>query len=294
MLMGKGRQRGFTISELLVGMVVGLLVMGAVIGVYVTVLNSSSTVLRGSRLNQEMSAIMSIMANDIRRAGYWGTAAFEVVTDNPFSQVFVAAADRPNTSALRVHNNDAGSYTDVTYDDVTTGQGVVTAASSGSCITYTYDDLDTDGNGTVTAGETGDGILEDDEKFGFRWNGAATDALEMRTSTNGGANACTGGTWGPVTDPAEIVIKELTFDISASTCINAAEPDEVEDGGDAAVVDDPLEYDCYTTAPDSGETTAESRQVVMTLSAQLADDPAVNSTLVQTVEVRNHLVWVRP
>ncbi len=291
------RHRGFTIMELLVGMVVGLLVMGAVISVYLAVLGSSGTVIKGSRLNQEMSAIMTIMANDIRRAGYWGTAAFAQATANPFSQVFVAAGEQVNTSALRVHNNGGAgtAYNDVTYDVLTNGQGKVTLASAGSCITYSYDDLDSDNSGTVTDGETGDGVLEDDEKYGFRWDGAATDALLMRTSnTAGGTNTCTSGNWESVTEPSEITITALSFDISNSTCVNASEPDEEEDGGDTGVLDDPREFDCYDVAPDANERTVESRQVVITLSAELADDSEVKATMTQTVEVRNNQVWARP
>lgn len=285
--------------ELLVGMVVGLLVMGAVISVYIAVLGSSGTVIKGSRLNQEMGAIMMIMANDIRRAGYWGTAAFTQASANPFSQVVVAAdaADREDTSALRVHNNGGAgtAYDDVTYDVLITGQGKVDGASIGSCIVYSYDDLDSDNSGTVTAGETGDGVLENDEKYGFRWDGTAADPLLMRTSnTAGGTNTCTGGNWEPVTEPSEIEITALSFDISDSRCINASEPDEEEDGGNAAVLDDPPELDCYDVLPDTDDRTVESRQVVITLSAQLADDSEVNATMTQSVEVRNNQVWVRP
>lgn len=293
------KQGGFTISELLVGMVVGLLVMGAVISVYLGVLRTSGSVIKGSRLNQEMSAIMTIMSNDIRRAGYWGTGAFSVASDNPFSQIYITdAAARLNTSALRVHNNASGAYLDVTYDDDTTGQGRVTAASVGSCVVYTYDDLDTDNSGTVTAGETGDGILEDNEKFGFRWNGAATDPLMIRTSnTAGGPNTCTAGNWEPVTDPAEIEIMALSFDITGSLCTNASEPDGVDDGGAAGDADvDPAEFNCYnaTFVADTGEHTVESRLVVITLTARLVSDPDVSYTLEQTVELRNNLIRVRP
>lgn len=283
------RQQGFTITELLVGMVVGLLVMGAVIGVYLAVLGTSGSVVKGSRLNQEMSTIMTIMANDIRRAGYWGTAAFQQAQDNPFSQVLVAAGTEGNTTALRVHNNGGAgtTYVDVTYDDNTTGQGMVNtdpnddSVSVGSCIVYSYD-------------RDGDGTVDDDEKLGFRWDGAATDPLKIRTSnTGGGTNTCSDGNWEPVTLPSDIVITGLTFDIRPSTCENASEPDGVDDGGPAAI-DDPREFDCYDVAPNTEDRTVESRQVVITLGVQLADDPLVQATLEQTVEVRNNLIWIRP
>jgi prepilin peptidase dependent protein B len=290
------RQGGFTISELMVSMVIGLLILAGVVTVYISVLKSSNTVLKGGRLNGEMTAIMTIMANDIRRAGYWEAANFQLPTDNPFTKVFYAAGSQVNTSALRVHNNGgAGTgYVDVTYDVLTDGTGKVTAASQGSCIVYTYD---------AEPGKTMAGTVEvpaNNEEFGFRWDGTAADPLLMRTSNNAsGPNICAGGNggnWEPITEVSEIIITRLNFDLSTSTCVNASEPDGVDDNGDGIDADpllDPQEYDCYNVVPDALEHTVESRQVLITLSAQLADDPEVTYTLQQSVAVRNNLIRER-
>lgn len=278
--------------ELLVGMAVGLLVLLAVTTVYINVLRTSSGTLDGSRLNQEMSAIMNIMANDIRRAGYWGGAAtaFTNPTSNPFT-VVEDAATAGDISALRIHNNGGSgtAYDDVTYD----ANGFVSnTTSAGSCITYTYD-------------ADKDHTLDDDEKFGFRWDGTNADALLMRTSnTASGPNSCTDGNWLSVNDVNEIVITNLEFSIRNSSCLNASEPDGSDDdavAGDADNTTNPEEFDCYAVAPTpepspsdgSGNSTVETLLVDITLEAALADDLNVKMKQTQSVELRNNLIRAR-
>jgi type IV pilus assembly protein PilW len=300
------REKGFTIMELMVGMAVGLLVLLAVTAVYITALRTSASTLDSSRLNQEMAAIMNIMANDIRRAGYWGGGAinFQNAADNPFTAVETAAS-AGDISALRVHSNGGSgtTYDDVTYDD----DGFVSAASIGSCITYTYDVNSND-------------LLEDDEEFGFRWDGwpaggwadydntTKQGLLLMRTSNNAtGANGClsSDGNWLAVNDVDEVVITGLSFDLLGSACYNASEPDGTNNdavAGDADKTTNPEEFDCYAVAPTvmvagppvvEGNSTVESLQVLITLSAQLANDADVTFTLRQTVQIRNNLIRVR-
>lgn len=261
-------QRGFTVTELMVSMAVGIVVMGGVLAVYLSTIQTSQTTLKASRLNQEMGAIMNIMVNDIRRAGYWSGANLINPAGNPFATVDTTTT--VNTTALRVHNNSSGSYVDKT-DDATL------ANRTGSCITYSYD------------GEDQNGALQDEEKYGFRWNGAGS-GIDMRYSGSGGTNSCTNGTWNALTEGGTIVITDLSFDLSGSSCNNVAEPDDADRAGSPAGIDEDEEADCYTYAPQADETTVESQRVEITLRAQLADDPEVRAQMSQTVQVRNYLV----
>lgn len=273
------RQKGFTITELMVALLVGLFIMGGVMTIYVSMLKSSRSVLDGSRLNQEMMAIMTIMANDIRRAGFWDDGDFQLAQDNPFNAV-ESAASTEDISALRVHDNGGSgtAYNDVTYN----ASKVVDVNSKGSCIVYTYDadkedGLDNDNTPFATDGD------DDDEEFGFRWDGTPDDALMMRASNNTtGPNKCGAGSgnWQSINDVDDIVITNLEFDLSDSTCLNAT-----------------TETDCYVSANvpavGSEERTVEVRNVLITLEAELADDPNVKAFYQQTVQVRNNLVRVR-
>jgi prepilin peptidase dependent protein B len=277
--------RGFTVIELLVGLAVGLVVIGGVLSVYVSTLKSSGATLNGSRLNQEMGAIMSIMVNDVRRAGYARTdgvdwddplnadpddlSNFEEPYTNPFS---LAA------TALQVQSNGGGGYA---------GVGV---QGSGNCIVYSYD-------------LNSNAVVDDTDKFGFRWDGAATDALMMRSDTVGVVNNCGGTGWDAVTDPDSIVITALSFDLGNSKCLRTDEPDDLDSNGDGNI-DELVERDCYIdvspvdgvadNAPvaGSGVFTVETREVLITLTAQLKSDATVSKTMSERVTVRNNLIRV--
>lgn len=69
------RPRGFTLVELLVAMVAGLILVAAVSALFATVLKSNRTAMQVSRLNQELQSITDMIARDAQRAGYDGKAS---------------------------------------------------------------------------------------------------------------------------------------------------------------------------------------------------------------------------
>lgn len=92
-------QRGVTLVEMLVGLVIALVVMGGAFAAYLAVANSSRTNIRADRINIDVQTILDIMANDIRRAGYWATPG----TGNPFSPIFPTSG----TSTCFLYSYDA-------------------------------------------------------------------------------------------------------------------------------------------------------------------------------------------
>jgi type IV pilus assembly protein PilW len=260
----------------MVGLLLGMVVLSAVVSVYLTTLKTSSATLKSSRLNQEMGAILNIMANDIRRAGYWENAAanFNAPELNPFTQV--DSTTPVNTTALRVHST---SDNGVTFTD--RSEEAVLTARVGSCLLYSYD-------------ATRDGVLDSSEKFGFRWDGQPTDGLMMRASTSAAPNNCTTNGWNSVTDTGSIEITSLRFSLENSKCMNNSEPDGADEDSDGNI-DEFAEYNCYGAAyaPDAGERTLENISVLITLGARLVDDPQVAATMSQSVQVRNYLIRVR-
>ena len=80
------RNRGFTLIELMVALVLGLVVVGGVMGVFMSTYQANAQNIKAVRLNEEMRAIMSLMSRDIRRAGTRDLAwRLTLGTDNPFS-----------------------------------------------------------------------------------------------------------------------------------------------------------------------------------------------------------------
>jgi type IV pilus assembly protein PilW len=264
------RQRGLTFIEVLVGLAVGVIVIGGALVVYSSSVQSSSNTLRTSRLNQEVAGLMLVMTNDIRRAGYWENVAGSALQLNPFSQI--------NATSLVVRDDMA---TDVAQPP--TGQG--------TCITYAYD-------ATYLGGNT-PGVVENADLFGFRLNNGI---VQMRQSGTIDGTACVGGTctsclngvWANVTDANLIEVTALNFDLTNSACLNASEPNLVDDNGDG-VIDDADEFNCYVTVPAVGSdhSTAESREVRITVTARLANDTATQATASQTVTVRNDVLRIR-
>lgn len=79
---------GFSLVELMISIVVGLVVVGGVISIFSSTIKSHSDNLKMTRLNQELRVAMDMMVRDIRRAGYRGDAAVALLTpsgQNPYT-----------------------------------------------------------------------------------------------------------------------------------------------------------------------------------------------------------------
>lgn len=63
------RNRGFTLIELMVALVLGLVVVGGVMGVFMSTYQANAQNIKAVRLNEEMRAVMSLISRDVRRAG---------------------------------------------------------------------------------------------------------------------------------------------------------------------------------------------------------------------------------
>ena len=59
---------GFSLIELMVALVVGLVVVGAVLALVIAIMKSNRQTLQATRLNQELRATLAVIANDLRRA----------------------------------------------------------------------------------------------------------------------------------------------------------------------------------------------------------------------------------
>lgn len=269
-MIGRHGQRGLTIVELLVGMAVGVIVIGGATAIYTSSVRGSNDTLLASKLNQELSAALYVMSADIRRAGFWGTAINNRADQNPFSQ--------PGATMLTVRDSMAGNVAQP-------------ANGQGSCITYAYDATYLPGNAL--------GVVENTDLFGFRLNAGVVEMRQVGTvdgaqCVGGTCTSCTNGTWQEVTDPDLIQITALTFNLANSQCLNASEPDGLDDDADGTI-DDQDEIDCYVNVPANGSTeiTLESREVTILISGQLAGDNSVQANMSQTVRVRNDVIRTR-
>ncbi len=63
------RNRGFTLIELMVALVLGLVVVGGVMAVFMNTYQANAQNIKAVRLNEELRAVMSLITRDLRRAG---------------------------------------------------------------------------------------------------------------------------------------------------------------------------------------------------------------------------------
>lgn len=263
------RQKGLSLVELMVGMLVSLVVLGAVGGMYLTTVRGQTYALRTAKLNQELRATMNVITADLRRAGYWGGAV-------------IGGA----SSAMSADPGGGRSYP-YSRRGASASQTDLAAHNGGGCILYAYDAND-DQSDPVPAGEV----------FGFRINGNAVEML------NGGVavtSSCNAGSWLAVTSADIVTISGLSFSTTGSQCLNvtkglswrltqspSTQPACAATG--AAIAMNAGTY----VAPAAGDVLIETRQIVVTLNGAHAADPTMTATVSETVNVQNDRVFTVP
>jgi len=260
------KHSGFTLIEIMIALLVGLMILSATIAIYIATVKGSADTIRSARLNHDLDSAMSLMSNDIRRAGFWGGA---VGGSDATENVYTVVSSGTTTTNF--------APTDVSVMDFTDGGGT---DHTDGCILYSYD---ADGDGHYDDDASGDFSSGDDtnEFYGFRFNvDADTGFGTIQIRKTGETTAdCTDGDWEAlnVTDGGEAVeITALTFSLAAAKCLNVS----------AAVP-------CTTTAPVTGNKVTISREVTVTLSARALSDNAVTKTLTSNVKIRNDRHYVQ-
>lgn len=90
---------GFTLVELMVGLAIGLLVAGAALAWAGHRLGAHHRLLIEVQMQQELRAVLALVARDLRRAGTWdSTDAVAAVSDPGLGAKAVRAAGRMNTT----------------------------------------------------------------------------------------------------------------------------------------------------------------------------------------------------
>lgn len=261
------RQAGSTLIELLISVAIGLIITASIVGFYINSTANSSQILKTSKLNQELTTLMTVIANDIRRAHFSGT-----LLEDPISNPFAVATE----TALFVN------------DTATTG-----GINANECILFSYDQDLSDGAAPTTV-----------DVHGFRRR--TQDGIGYVEIREPGDlkhdDDCDSGNWARLTDPNTISITQLVFD-KQTTCFNASEPDGVDDDGNgvsfdtdgdtvADSPDNPAEFNCDDFPPTSGDILLSIDTVGLQLAGQLVSDSTTRLKLEQQVRIRNH-IWNR-
>ncbi|WP_432696816.1 PilW family protein [Marinobacterium sp. YM272] len=170
------KQSGFSLIELMIALLLGLIVTGIAISMYVSTLGITRQTVTTMRLNQELRTTMDMMVRDIRRSGYWAAASL---------------AGSPYEDAV------AGGLPVNLFDDFTAT--APTTASAATCVVLAYD-------------YDGLGASDINKLIGYRLKDDAVEVLWKTSVITSGAD-CTGvSNWQNLTDENSTVITGLVFE----------------------------------------------------------------------------------
>jgi len=249
---------GFTLIELMISMMLGLIVIGGALSIYISSIKASSDVIKSARLNYDLDSVMQLMVNDIKRAGFSGGAT--VGADNLSSPFTEGAAN------IQIPNS--------------------------SCILYAYD---YDGDGLLDI-NGGAGVLGDQsEFFGFKEEGGVVKVRSSKIADNDcdgdGWESITDNkkvlitylqfSFGSIA--AQVAVANIHPALPALTatsrCLNYTEDSTVTN----ALACNP--------APTAGDKIGQKRVVNIHLSGYVNGDNKVLKSLSTTVQVRNSRLY---
>jgi len=146
-------ESGFTLIELMIGLLIGLIVLSGATYIFVITVKSSRDVMYSARLNQELAAAVSIIAGDMRRAGAWRQVAGN---SSPYSDIGMDFKVVSGANCV-LYNYDAdgsGAIGTTEYHGVRLLNSVLELKSSGTdmsnCTSGQWDPITDDNFMTIT------------------------------------------------------------------------------------------------------------------------------------------------
>lgn len=250
MLTTMKRQSGLTLIELLIGMLVGLVVLGAATAAFLTSSGAQTDNLNLARLNQDMRAMMDIMTRDIRRSGY--------VTSDP-----VTYGAQLRSNPFYAADKD------------------VQVLESGSCITYSYN-ADSDAPPAVDDSEHFGFRLSNNGELEMRSSGTTNTSC-----TNGTWETITEPeiqitALSFTLNSNSLNVTSMVTDTDGNGVVDGDTGGAVADTGNDLCDINEVCNTCVT-----GQSCLYVRSVTISLSGQLRDDPTVRQTITQRIRLRN-------
>lgn len=99
MLIKSTNSSGFSLTEMMVALLIGSLLVGSSITILSSTSRHNHQTVSAIRLNQDLQGILEIISNDLRRAGYWSLAANDIESDSNNNPYMTTATD------LKINNN---------------------------------------------------------------------------------------------------------------------------------------------------------------------------------------------
>ena len=274
--------QGFTLPELMISLVIGLIVIGTALSFFLVIFSSNSEQLRRQHLTQDLRSTMSIITHDLERASFWGAAETAAVPNATLtlSQTSVGAATATDSDSSNIFAATGADLVGLTLVG-SEGQAVVTGVTDNN--TITLDITEAFDEATLEAGKWGflnpyqlvfptnntpsncilftydvdrNNTIANNERFGYRLN---ANAVQMYLS---GTFACDNGTWEDMTDtPTNVTSLQFTLQTTA--------------------------FDVDGNGP--GTSQVINREVDVSLEANLAADATISRSMETKVKIHNDL-----
>ena len=249
------KAKGFTLVEFIISAALSLSAILAVTSIYITNFKIDSKTIQYSRLNDEVTTIMALLSEDIKRAGYVGN-----------SETLLTALGTPNiddnADGVRCEPVSAGC---AASEFRTIEVGKFSGESDNSCILFSYD-FDDDNT-----------FDSPDDAFGYRMN-------DKKLETRRAAGSCTDTNWSSLTDPDFVIISDLEFMCKVS---DDGDDDDYETDTDASGNTTNIEINCTAgNLPYAGVYNG-TVTVEISFTATLVDDSSVAMTTSEKILVRN-------
>jgi len=78
----ENKQQGLTLIEMMIAMIIGIILSGAIITIFISNLKSATDTIRMTRLNQELRGVMTLISDEIKRAGYSSDSTVTAFNDD--------------------------------------------------------------------------------------------------------------------------------------------------------------------------------------------------------------------
>jgi prepilin peptidase dependent protein B len=245
-----GRQRGMTLVETMVALVLGLIVTAAMLTMMANTLGTGTRTIEMARLQQELRAVMQLVSRDIRRSAY-------------------------NAEAIRCFGN-IDCAADGTFPNGLPGEIVINAAND--CLLF---EMDRDHDGDPTDDAPG-GFR--------RLSSNGVGRVQMWTGDGDTTCTSTSSAWIDVTDPALVDVQGflacLEIDASDAQCDGLLD----DGSADPNIPGDLSFSDVVEDDGAGNLTWQRSRKLYLSIDAELIGHPDIAKTLSDVIQVRNDII----
>jgi type II secretory pathway component PulJ len=299
------RQAGFGLVELMIGLLVGMIIVGAALSLLTTTMASSNDSIKMTRLDQELRQTMTMLTRDLRRATIWdpaadalrlslaaplilsgGTSAGSTVTVTSnlgnLADIGAKAAGGTLVYTVRTYNTATNVY------DITVYQGTINSYDSGA---KSY---------SVTLSNTWPAEVATEGLPAGSWGVLRPESTITTDAVPGTPGVCvlivydtdltgiygTNERFGYRYDAAEKAVEIRTSADSAHTCTSGGDWDNLTDENTVEIDDFSVTDNSPATVASSGFTIA-IREYTISITGHLKSDSSVMRTIRETVRVRN-------